>query len=53
MARNGFDGADGTKTPREQWLNPDKSLLTQPLTDEQTKAIEASQEENLKAHIEK
>jgi len=51
--RNGFDGADGTKTPREQWFNPDKSLLPQPLTDEQKKAIEASQEENLKAHIEK
>ena len=42
--RNGSDGVDGTKTPREQWFNPDKTLLPQPLTDEQKKAIEASRE---------
>jgi hypothetical protein len=46
--RDGFDGADGTKTPREQWFNPHKALLPQPLTDEQKKASEASQEENMK-----
>jgi hypothetical protein len=54
--RNGFDGVNGTKTLREQWFNPDKTLLPQPLSDEKKKAIEALREEdikNLKMHIEK
>lgn len=44
--RNGFDEADGTKTPRQQWFNPDKSLLPRPLTDEQKKAGRKVQEDN-------
>lgn len=54
--RTGFDGVDGTKTPREQWFNPDKTMLPQPLSNEKKKAIEALREEdikNLKMHIKK
>lgn len=36
--RDGFGEADGTKTSREQWFNPDKSMLPLPLTDEQKEA---------------
>ena len=40
--RSGFEGVDGTKTPIEQWFNPDKSLLPPPLSDEKKKALEES-----------
>lgn len=46
--RNGFDEADGTKIPKEQLFSPDKILLPKPLTDEQKRALESSQGENMK-----
>jgi len=47
--RVGFEGADGTKTPKEQWFNPDKSLLPPPLTDVQRKQSEKWREERMEA----
>ncbi len=41
--KDGFDEADGTKTPREQWFNPDKNMLPPPLTDEQKEATRIRQ----------
>jgi hypothetical protein len=34
-----FRGVDGTLVPREQWFNPDKSLLPPPLPEEEREKI--------------
>ncbi|GIK02016.1 hypothetical protein Aspvir_006059 [Aspergillus viridinutans] len=34
-----FRGVDGTLVPREQWFNPDKSLLPPPLPEEEREKV--------------
>ncbi|MCJ1361053.1 hypothetical protein MMC16_000150 [Acarospora aff. strigata] len=44
--RGGFGEADGAKTLREQWFNPDKSMLPPPLTDKQKKTTRKMLKDN-------
>lgn len=38
MDKEGFDGADGTKLPEEQWYNPADGILPKKPTDEEREA---------------
>ena len=35
-----FEGADGTKVPKDEWFRPDKALLPEPLSQERRDMIE-------------
>jgi len=40
-----YDGADGTKVPREQWFAPDRALLPEPMKAEDRERIERTMQE--------
>lgn len=51
MDKEGFDGADGTKLPEEQWFNPAEGILPQKPTDEEREAQRKAIKEANEAHM--
>ncbi|PTB40220.1 hypothetical protein M441DRAFT_70047 [Trichoderma asperellum CBS 433.97] len=51
MDKDGFDGVDGTKVPKEQWYNPADGILPQKPTDEEREARRKAIKEANEARI--